>query len=335
MLLAEGAYWVIARIETGGQVVAELKQPVYAITDFSDSIRSLNKMVDDIKRSNDPKIAAVASLVTTPEFRLQRLSLLNKTRGEDEVDPIQELSNIEASLSALAKGQNPFAKERGELERAYQGSDGKLIPYRVYVPQSYDETSSRPLVVLLHGAYGDERYYFSGLFDPAAIKAEADRRGYILAGVNGRGRLNGYRGLAVEDTYEVIKAIEHDYKIDASRVYLAGHSMGGYGVWLVAAEKPEVFAAIASVSGGAPAQGEALSALLQKLKAIPALVAYGAKDGLVPPERSREMAAAAQKAGLKVTNLEMPEADHLTIVAATFPALLDFFEKNARPAPAK
>jgi pimeloyl-ACP methyl ester carboxylesterase len=111
--------------------------------------------------------------------------------------------------------------------------------------------------------------------------------------------------------------------------------MGGYGAWLVAAERPEVFAAIASVSGGAPLQGEALAGLLKKLKDIPALIAYGAKDGLVPPDRSREMAAAAQKAGIKVTNLEIPEADHVTIVAATFAAVLDFFEKNAKPAPAK
>jgi hypothetical protein len=166
LLLAEGVYWVVARIESGGQMVAEFKEPVYAITDFSDSIRSLNKMVADIKGSTDPKIKAVASLVTTPEFQLQRVSSLNKIRGEENVDPIQELSTIEALLSALAKGLNPFAKERGEIERAYQGSDGKLIPYRLYIPQGYDETSQRPLVIMLHGAYGDERYYFSDRFDP-------------------------------------------------------------------------------------------------------------------------------------------------------------------------
>jgi pimeloyl-ACP methyl ester carboxylesterase len=335
LLLAEGVYWVVARIESGGQVVAEIKQPVYAITDFGDSIKALTKMVADIKGSNDPKVKAVASLVTTPEFQLQRLSPLNRARGEDNLDPVRELSSIEASLSALAKGQNPFAKEKGELERAYQGSDGKLIPYRVYVPQSYDGASSRPLVVMLHGALGDERYYFSGLFDPAVIKGEAERRGFILVGVNGRGRFGGYRGLAVEDTYEVIKSVSRDYKIDASRVYLTGHSMGGYGSWLVAAEKPEVFAALAPVSGGPPAQGEALAGLLQKVKDMPALVAHGARDGIVMPERSRDIVSAAQKAGMKVTYVEVPEADHLSIVAATFPAILDFFEKNAKPAPAK
>lgn len=335
MLLAEGVYWVVARIESGGQVVAEIKRPVYSITDFSDSIKAFGKAVADIKASNDPKVKTVAPLVTTPEFQLQRLSSLNGTRGEDNLDPVRELATLESSLSALAKGQNPFAREKGELERAYQGSDGKLVPYRVFVPQSYDGSSPRPLVVMLHGALGDERYYFSGLFDPAVIKGEAERRGYILVGVNGRGRFGGYRGLAVEDTYDVIKSVSRDYKIEASRIYLTGHSMGGYGAWLVAAERPEVFAAIAPVSGGPPAQGEALAGLLQKVKGIPALVAHGARDGIVMPERSREIVSAAQKAGMKVTYLEVPEADHLSILAATFPAILDFFEKNARPAPAK
>ncbi|HVG18444.1 MAG TPA: prolyl oligopeptidase family serine peptidase [Blastocatellia bacterium] len=335
LLLAEGVYWVVARIEAGGQVVAEIKRPVYAITDFGGGVKALGKMVADIKASADPKVKAVAQLVATPEFQLQRLSSLNSARGEDNLDPIRELSSIESSLSALAKGQNPFERERGELERAYQGSDGKLIPYRVYVPQSYDGANPRPLVVMLHGALGDERYYFSGLFDPAVIKGEAERRGYVLVGVNGRGRFGGYRGLAVEDTYDVIKSVSRDYKIDASRIYLTGHSMGGYGAWLVAAERPEVFAALAPVSGGPPAQGEALAALLQKVKGIPAMVAHGARDGIVTPEQSRDIASAAQKAGMKVSYVEIPEADHLTVVAATFPAILDFFDKNAKPAPAK
>jgi pimeloyl-ACP methyl ester carboxylesterase len=335
LMLADGSYSVVARIEAGGQTVAEIKEPIFAIRGFSDYLRQLGRTVADIKNSNDPKVKAIASLVTTPEFQLQRLALLSKSRGEDYVDPFSEISAIEASLAALANGQNPFTKEKGELERAYLGSDGKLVPYRVYVPQSYDGNSPRPLVVMLHGALGDERYYFSGLFDPKVIKGEAERRGYMLVGVNGRGRFGGYTGLGAEDTFEVIKAVARDYKIDASRVYLTGHSMGGFGAWLVAAQKPEVFAAIASVSGGPPAQGEALAALLQKIKELPALVAFGARDGIVPPERSREMAAAAQKGGIKVTNLEIPDADHLSIVAATFPAIMDFFEKSARPAPAK
>jgi hypothetical protein len=42
------------------------------------------------------------------------------------------------------------------------------------------------------------------------------------------------------------------------------------------------------------------------------------------------MVAAAQKARLKVDCLEVPEADHLSILTGTFPAIMDFFDKHTR-----
>lgn len=109
----------------------------------------------------------------------------------------------------------------------------------------------------------------------------------------------------------------------------------GFGTWVVASSKPELFAAIAPVSGGAPAQGDALTALLAKLKGTPAMVVHGAQDGIAPVQGSRTMAAAAEKAGLKVSYLEVPDGDHLSVVASTFPAIMDFFEKNGKAAAAK
>jgi len=257
---------------------------------------------------------------------------LNQARGEVELDAIQELDRASDMLSALARGQNPLAQERGELERAYQAADGSLVPYRVYVPKSYDATSPRPLVVMLHGAFGDERYYFGGLSDPAVIKGEAERRGLILVGTNGRGRFPRYDAAGKEDAFEVIKAVMRDYRIDTSRIYLTGHSTGAAGVWIIAAAKPDMFAAIAPVAGLPVTQSDAFASLLEKIKMIPVLVAHGSRDGVVPPQSSKDAAAAAQKAGLKVTLVEAPDADHLSAVGATFPAILDFFEKNAKAA---
>jgi predicted peptidase len=331
LLLPDGAYRVVAQIDAGGQRIAELNQQVYAISDFSDSLAQMSKTIAGIKASSDSQVRAIARTVATPEFQLQRLAQLNKTRGEVDLNPNQEIDHIAAELSAIARGRNPFTTERGEVERAYQASDNKLVPFRVYVPKSYDGASPKALVVMLHGALGDEHYYLSGLFDPAIIKGEAERRGYILAGVNGRGRFPGYSGLSQEDVFEVINAVTRDYKIDTSRIYLTGHSLGGFGTWLVASSKPEEFAAIAAVSGGPPAAGDALTALLQRLKGMPAMVVHGAQDGIAPVQLSRAMAAAAEKAGLKVSYVEVPDGDHLSVVASTFPAVMEFFDKNVKP----
>jgi pimeloyl-ACP methyl ester carboxylesterase len=330
LTLADGAYTIIARIEADGQQVADITQPLYAISDFSDSLMQLTRQVAEIKSASDAKVKAVAGLAATPEFQIQRLQPLNRNRSEVPINPMVEFDLIEARLAALARGENPFAAERGEIERAYQASDGKLIPYRLYVPESYDGKTARPLAVLLHGSLGDERYFFSDLFDPQTVKSEAGRRGYLLASVNGRGRFSGYRDLAADDPLEVASAVMRNYQVDPLRIFLAGHSMGGFGAWLVAARKPELFAAIAPMSAGPPAQGDALNSLLEKVKLLPTLVVHGAKDGIVPPEFSRKMVEAAKKAGLQVTYLEVPDADHLTIIGASFSAVLDFFDKHAK-----
>jgi pimeloyl-ACP methyl ester carboxylesterase len=331
LLLPDGVYQVTARVEADGQKITEVKTPIYAISDFSGRVAEMSATLSSIKGSTDPKVKAVAALAPTLEFKLQRVSQLNNGRGEVTINPFEELDRIGAALSALAKGQDPFSGERGEVERAYMAADAKAVPYRVYVPKSYDGATPRPLVVMLHGALGDERSYFSDLYDSALVRGEAERRGFILVATNGRGRFGGYQGPGGEDAIEVVKAVRRDYRVDAARIYLTGHSMGGGGTWLVAASNPELFAAIAPVAGGLRANAPEMGAILEKIKSVPALVIHGARDSIIPPEFSRDMVAAAEKAGLKATYLEAPDADHITVVGATFTAVMDFFEKNPRP----
>ncbi len=335
MRLPDGVYWAVARIESGGRVVAEIKKPVYAISDFNERIADDQTMIAAIKNSTVLRVKAFAGLVTTPEYQLQRLAELNQSTGEVRIDVPAEFDRIEAELAALGNGQNPFTDERGEVERAYRAPDGRLVPYRVYVPKSYDGKTPFPLVVLLHGVLGDERTYFSGLYDPAVIKGEAERRGYLLAAPKGGGRLGGYFDQGLADVFEVIKDVDRNYEIEESRIYLTGNSLGGLGTWTAAAQNPEMFAAIAPVSGGSPAQPQQVAAVLEKVKALPALVVHGARDGVVPPALSRAAVASAQKAGMKATYLEAPEADNISVVAVTFPAVMDFFDKNAKQAPPK
>jgi pimeloyl-ACP methyl ester carboxylesterase len=328
----DGLYYVVATIESEGKKVGEIKQPVYAIGAFANRIQIAQNLIKAIKDSADPKVKAVAEQVITPEFWVQRVSALNKSVGEEPPDPIQELRRIELTLQALMKGENPFLTERGELERAYLASDGQLVPYRIYVPKSYDGKSARPLVVMLHGFMGDEKTYFSNLYDEATIEGEAEKRGWIFAAPNGRGRYAGYgRPIALEDTVKVTEAIKRDYKIDATRTYLTGHSMGGGGVWQIASAKPELFAAIAPVAGGGVPEAVRIR-LLESVRSLPILIVHGAKDGIVPPQGSREMFSSAQKAGLTVKYLEVPDADHILIVGATIAEVLNFFEKNVKPA---
>ena len=331
LLLSDGAYYVVAKIEAGGKPLAELRKPIYAISDFSGSIALMTRGIASIKGSTDPKVKAAAYLLSTAEFQLQRLAPLNRTRGDVDLNPIKEMDRIESELAVIAKGQNPFTRERGEVERAYRASDGALVPYRLYIPKSYDDANAKPLVVMMHGELGDERYYFGGMSDATIVRGEADRRGWLLVGTNGRGRF----GVSDEDVFEVVKAVTAEYKIDSSRIYLTGHSKGGFGAWLIAARKPDLFAAIAAVSAGPPAESNQLGELLTPLKGTAAILVHGAQDTITPAQLSRTMASAAEKAGLKVTLLEVPGGDHISVISSSFPAVMEFFEKNPKASVAK
>ncbi|MBI3651462.1 MAG: prolyl oligopeptidase family serine peptidase [Acidobacteria bacterium] len=326
----DGEYVVTATLLSNEQKIVVTSKPIYAISTFTSRLQLVKAAIQAIKNSSEAKVKAVVGQITTPEFWWQRLMTFTQTVGEEPPNPLVELQRLEAAVTALAQGRNPFAAERGEVERAYMATDGKLVPYRIYVPQNYDGKTARPLVVLLHGALGDEKSYFSNLYDEATLKGEMEKRGWIFVAPNGRGRFSGYRGLGLEDVFNVMQAIKRDYLIDASRTYLTGHSMGGAATWEVARTHPELFAAIAPVAGGRRGQGDELTKLLDAVKPLPILIVQGAKDGIVPPQGSREMFAAAQKAGLKVQYLEVPEADHILIVGQSFAQVLNFFEKNVR-----
>jgi predicted peptidase len=101
--------------------------------------------------------------------------------------------------------------------------------------------------------------------------------------------------------------------------------MGGYGTWSLATEYPERFAAIAPICGG----GDPKKAHL--LKDMPVWVFHGAKDTVVPPERSEEMVNALKEAGGNVQYTVYPEADHDSWTETyNNPKLYEWFLKHKR-----
>jgi predicted peptidase len=94
------------------------------------------------------------------------------------------------------------------------------------------------------------------------------------------------------------------YRVDVDRVYLTGSSMGGYGTWALAAAHPERFAAMAPICGG----GNPASA--DRLRGVPTWAFHGAEDRTVPPEESRKMVAALERAGGDVRLTIYPGVGH-------------------------
>jgi polyhydroxybutyrate depolymerase len=133
------------------------------------------------------------------------------------------------------------------------------------VPTNYDESKPVPLVVLVHGYTGNgaqQESYFK-------LSALADEFGFIFAAPDGtvekQGQKNrfwnagelccNFQGSDVNDAAylkTLIDAIRGKYSIDNKRIYMSGHSNGGFMVHRMAYEYPETIAAIVALNGSAP-----------------------------------------------------------------------------------
>jgi predicted esterase len=146
---------------------------------------------------------------------------------------------------------------------------GRLQPYYMHIPGAYPTRAGpMPLIVYLHGFTGlpDEPFY-----NPIGLVDAADRNGYLLASALGRGDYS-YKGPGDIDVKEVIADVEKHYQVDPNRIYLMGHSMGGYGTNNVGIHNPDLFAAIA------PAEGTDSIDLHQNLRNVAWLEMTGEQD---------------------------------------------------------
>ena len=119
-----------------------------------------------------------------------------------------------------------------------------------------------------------------------------------------------------DDLNILLQHLKETLPVDSDRVYLTGNSMGGYGTWVWGAHNPEHFAAIAPVSGGTGRRGPKdvtpdIAIWAQNLAKVPVYAFAGAKDKVVPSDRSESLVAAIRAAEGKQATLKIyPDEGH-------------------------
>lgn len=262
------------------------------------------------------------------EYKATMIDLVNSGQlSVVRTDLKTAIAEANALLDVIKSGENPLATIRGDFHWAYRSAvDNSLQPYRFYVPTNYDAKKKWPLVVALHGMGQDENSFFTS-YNNGEIKRIAEARGYLVACPKGRAPASMYMGSAETDVIDVIKAMKRDYSIDDDRVYLMGHSMGGYGSWSIAVNHPDLFAAIAPIAGG----GQPFVMMgLKKITHIPWIVIHGDKDPTVSVEESRKMVKAGEALGIKIKYIEVPGGDHINIAVPGFKDIFDWFDAHKR-----
>ena len=280
------------------------------------------KIEGKLKAHSEPSL--LASLPSA-EYHLALYDLANSGKMDPKrVDFDKELNEAEAELKEISAGHNPYATRRGDFRKAYRSQiDSSLQPYRIYIPSGYDGSKPFPLIIALHGMGGDENSFFDQ-YANGAFKTEAEKRGYIVACPKGREPASMYTGAAEQDVLDVIAEIERAYKVDLERVYMTGHSMGGFGTWSIAIDHPDLFAAIAPISGGGDPKK------MDKIARIPELVVHGDADNTVLVQRSREMVEAGKKIGAEIKYIEVPGGSHVSVAVPAFKDIFEWFDAHRR-----
>lgn len=132
----------------------------------------------------------------------------------------------------------------------------------VTVPENYSAETPTPLIVLLHGytssGRGQDAYLgFSRIADqygflfvaPDGTQEESERQNRFWNATDAC--CNFFESPVDDNAYimNIINTVKEDYNVDANRVYLVGHSNGGFMSYQVAYQNSESIAAIASLAG--------------------------------------------------------------------------------------
>lgn len=176
------------------------------------------------------------------------------------------------------------------------------IRYLLYLPEAAAGRSQPlPLVLFLHGA-GERGSDIDAVkrHGPPELVEQGKKFPFILVSP----LCPEGEAWSVPLLHALLDKIRASHRVDPSRLYLTGLSMGGNGVWRLAMAIPEQVAALVPVCGWGDVSRVGL------LKDIPVWVFHGKKDRVVPVERSEEMVRALKECGGNVRFTTYPEAGH-------------------------
>ena len=151
----------------------------------------------------------------------------------------------------LDNGTASWTRKTGHVVRGFVSRiDGSVQPYGLTIPASYDGKKPMRLDIWLHGTaqqLNEVRFLAqqAGPHETSQIPAEDYIQLEPLARMN-----HSYKFYSETDVFEAIAAVRKHYNIDAERIVIRGHSMGGHqGSGRLGLQNPSFFAAFEASAG--------------------------------------------------------------------------------------
>lgn len=350
--VTDGYYRLTATVMEGGEQLLQLTKTVAFAQGILSRRSDAERRLGRIRGHESAKASVVwpfdiARVVNEGDRELDTDDFGLGVDGTREFDFAKELKESAELLTALEAGEDPLLRAKGDHERHYWFEEaGEIMPYRVYVPSTWDGKTALPMVFVLHGNTRDHDFYFDR--DEGTLWKMAEKHGYLVATTMGYRPSAGYNAVAQrksegesrfpmsekqqqetqlseKDALYALQLIVDEYNPDLSRIYLFGHSSGATGGWHLGEKYNDKWA------------GLALSAFTTRpedvdfdvFKKTPTMMIVGSKDGARRVEMVKEMVASIRNHGLETEFLLEEGADHDTIVGCALPHVFEFFDSLA------
>ena len=218
---------------------------------------------------------------------------------------------------------------------------GMFQHYGLYIPKAYRQGTPSPATVWLHPRSSGNAH-LAGAWVPGIIKQLGEERNNVIISPSARGSSTWWIGRGQEDFRESWDDAMASFSIDPNRVYLAGHSMGGFGSYLIGLLYPDRFAAAFPISGpptqggwlgagkpiapqnGGDVNAELLFNIVENARNLPYVIYQGLNDELVFWPGPARMASRFTQLGYRNRFYTFPGQDHYA------PLIVDQWGEAAR-----
>lgn len=231
---------------------------------------------------------------------------------KDHVDVQANDPSTEATVSAAAKNNN-VPETTAPVVKAVTNSVGNVSGYIAGLPARYDSTTKNyPLLVFVHGMgqLSGANAKLSSILElgvskllqqqqfPASFTVKGQASSFIVAAPQFT------QWATAQDLNAFIDHLVETYRIDASRIYVAGLNMGGALAWEFAGAYPSKVAAIVPIAG--PSWNDEKRASAIASNGIGVWAFHNADDKVVPSAISKQIVD-------KVNSLNPATAAKLTL----------------------
>jgi predicted esterase len=308
--LPEGDHRLMLDVIVSGRNVSQSRSVLSVVDRLADRLEAAQTTLDTWTNT-DPGVTTDSA---TARQSLQILTnLADGGVSETDIDAWALMTELEALLASWGHGVPHHGPDRpGSFRMTLVAPEGRLIPARVFVPETIAEGTPTPLVVALHGMGGSENLFFDG-YGRGAVVEHCRKRGWLL--------ISPRRGpIGSGPIEEVVEAMASLYPVDRSQVFLVGHSSGAAQAIEAVARHPDRYAGVSALGGGGRIAEE------PDLTRVPMFIGVGELDFM--RESSRKLRDELSRIGSdRVEYREYPDIEHLVIVQVALPDTFDFFDR--------